>query len=53
MHASIYSLLYCILGIPLLVIIDGDGNLITKEARNIIHTDEPQKYANVWDKFTK
>eukprot|EP00995_Heteronema_vittatum_P009450 NODE_4781_length_553_cov_82.509921_g3494_i0.p1 GENE.NODE_4781_length_553_cov_82.509921_g3494_i0~~NODE_4781_length_553_cov_82.509921_g3494_i0.p1 ORF type:complete len:140 (+),score=28.59 NODE_4781_length_553_cov_82.509921_g3494_i0:43-420(+) len=40
-----------ITGIPALVIVDGDGNLITKDGRNIVHADEAAGYTNVWDKL--
>eukprot|EP00667_Euglena_gracilis_P028423 EG_transcript_36208 len=40
--------MFNVTGIPLLVVVDGNGNLITKDGRNIVHSDEPNKYVNVW-----
>lgn len=35
-------------GIPLLVVVDGSGHQITREARNLVHGDEPHHYRHVW-----
>eukprot|EP01012_Entosiphon_sulcatum_P056317 TRINITY_DN7994_c0_g1_i1.p2 TRINITY_DN7994_c0_g1~~TRINITY_DN7994_c0_g1_i1.p2 ORF type:complete len:147 (+),score=34.84 TRINITY_DN7994_c0_g1_i1:46-486(+) len=38
-------------GIPMFVVVDQDGNLVTKDGRGIVQGDAPNKFARVWERL--